>query len=189
MYSTVTNPVPVALLAECLTPCPFTREFNDDEPSGAPLTFMFFILPTDLAIYICVCVCEVINFSSDTLLLMEYNTEKLSWVIKTLNFEHGVSRSLRRNRSLDCLHRARSARDRRGQVDPGWRVEGEVFAPSSFGRLLDRFQGLGLHSVALIVHLLSVNLAMCSAQLFLFRVMAVTMSSISVCWRIQVLRF
>ena len=35
-------------------------------------------------------------------------------------------------------------------------MAGEVVAPSIFGRLLDRFQGPGLHSVALIVHLMSV---------------------------------
>ena len=96
----------------------------------------------------------------------------------------GMSHSLWRNPPY-CLHRTRSWA-RRGQVDPRWRVRSRHLV---LARPRDLLHYLRAHSVALIVHLLSMSLATCPDHPCLFRLIVVTMSSIPVCWRIQVLRF
>ena len=61
-----------------------------------------------------------------------------------MSIEQGVSHSLRGNPSLDCLHRAWSAWAGCGQVNPRWRVGSSHHLV--FGRSLDHFQCIGLHS-------------------------------------------
>ena len=82
---------------------------------------------------------------------------------------------------------ARSAWATHPQVHTRWWVR--LSHHLRFGHPLDGFQGHGLHSVAVIVHLLPLNLATSPAHMCVFRLMAVTVSSVSVCCHVHVLHF
>ena len=100
-------------------------------------------------------------------------------------YHHGFFHSVRRNPSLNCLHRRRSLAIL-GHEGPRWWIRLSLHLV--LGLPCRLFHSRGVHSVTLFVHLLSLNRAMCPAHPCI-PFLITSMISITPVWcRIQVLR-
>ena len=100
-------------------------------------------------------------------------------------YHQGIFHSVRRNPSLNCLHRRRSVAIL-GHAGPRWQIRLSLHLV--LGLPCRLVHSRGVHSVTLFVHLLSLNRAMCPAHPCIpFLIMS--MISFTPVWcRIQVLR-
>ncbi len=76
-------------------------------------------------------------------------------------YHQGIFHSVRRNPSLNCLHRRRSLAIL-GHAGPRWRIRLSLHLV--LGLPCRLVHSRGVHSVTLFVHLLSLNRAMCPAH-------------------------
>ena len=100
-------------------------------------------------------------------------------------YHQGFFHFVRRNPSLNCLHRRRSLAIL-GHAEPRWRMR--LFLHLVLGLPCRLVHSRGAHSVSLTVHLLSLNRAMCPAHPCIPFLITSMMSFTPVWCRIQLLR-
>ena len=95
------------------------------------------------------------TISEDRLIIKKKNSNELMFFLPI--YHQGFFHSVRRNPSLICFHRRRSLAIL-GHVGPKWRIRLSLHLV--LGLPCRLVHGRGVHSVTLLVHLLSLNRAM-----------------------------